>query len=163
MKLSDILNPERIEVQADAPSKKRALELLSSKLAEGRKALSSTQVFDSLLARERLSSTGLGKGIALPHGRMGGIDQASCAFVQLREGIDFDSIDRRPVDLLCGLLVPEESTEEHLQILSALAEMLRDETFCKRLREASSREELYRLLTHYPLRPPKKGDRPPPH
>ncbi len=162
MKLSDILSLERIEAQADAPSKKRALELLSSKLAEGQKGLSSTQIFDSLLARERLSSTGLGKGIALPHGRMGGIDQALCAFVQLREGIDFDSVDQQPVNLLCGLLVPEESTEEHLQILSALAEMLRDETFCKRLREAPSREELYRLLTHYPLRSSRKENRPPP-
>ena len=162
MKLSDILSLERIEVQAGAASKKRALELLSSKLAEGQKGLSSTQIFDSLLARERLSSTGLGKGIALPHGRIGGIDQALCAFVQLREGIDFDSVDQQPVDLLCGLLVPEESTEEHLQILSALAEMLRDETFCKRLREASSREELYRLLTHYPLRSSRKENHPPP-
>ncbi len=157
MKIPEILSLERVEVQADAASKKRALELLSSKLAEGQKGLSSTEIFDSLLARERLSSTGLGKGVALPHGRMKGLDQALCAFVQLREGIDFDSVDQQPVDLLCGLLVPEESTEEHLRILAALAEMLRDETFCRQLREAASREELYRLLIHY-RHPPQRGE-----
>ncbi len=154
MKISDILSPERIANQADAASKKRALELLSSKLAEGQNELSSTQIFDSLLARERLSSTGLGKGVALPHGRAKNIDRTICAFVRLREGIDFDSVDQQPVDLLCGLLVPEESTEEHLQILATLAEMLRDEAFCKKLREASSEQELYHLLTRY---------HPPPH
>ncbi len=154
MKISDILSPERIANQADAASKKRALELLSSKLAEGQNELSSTQIFDSLLARERLSSTGLGKGVALPHGRAKNIDRTICAFVRLREGIDFDSVDQQPVDLLCGLLVPEESTEEHLQILATLAEMLRDESFCKKLREASSEQELYHLLTRY---------HPPPH
>ena len=162
MKISDILSPERIEAHADVASKKRALELLSDRLASGLKELSSAQIFDSLIARERLSSTGLGKGVALPHGRAKGIDQALCAFVQLREGIDFDSVDQQPVDLLCGLLVPEQSTEEHLQILAALAEMLRDEPFCRKLREASSREELYRLLTGYPHRSSRQENERPP-
>ncbi len=149
MKISEILTPEHVYAQADAASKKRALELLSTKLAENQEGISSSDIFDSLLARERLSSTGLGRGVALPHGRVKDLDQTLCAFIQLREGIDFDSNDHQPVDLLCALVVPEHSTDEHLQILATLAEMFRNDEFCKLLRKASSSKELYQQLIHW--------------
>ncbi len=149
MKVSKLLTPERVYSRADAASKKRALELLSVILAENQENISSADIFNSLLARERLSSTGLSRGVALPHGRVKNIDQPLCAFLQLREGIDFDSNDHQPVDLLCALIVPEHSTDEHLQILATLAEMFRNEEFCEQLRKASSNEELYQKLTHW--------------
>jgi len=159
MKISEILSPERVGHQVDAASKKRALELLSARLAENQDEVSSSDIFNSLLARERLSSTGLGRGVALPHGRVKDIDQTLCAFLQLREGIDFDSNDHQPVDLLCALVVPEHSTDEHLKILATLAEMFRNEAFCERLRKASSSEELYQQLTGWqpPDRPSAEG------
>lgn len=149
MKISEILTPERVGHHVDAASKKRALELLSTKLAENQEEISSADIFNSLLARERLSSTALGRGVALPHGRVKDIDQTLCAFLQLREGIDFDSNDHQPVDLLCALVVPEHSTDEHLKILAALAEMFRNEAFCEQLRKATSSEELYQQLIHW--------------
>ena len=149
MNISEILAPDRVGSRADAASKKRALELLSSRLADNGETISSSDIFNSLLAREKLSSTGLGRGVALPHGRVKGLDRSLCAFLQLREGIDFDSNDDQPVDLLCALIVPEHSTDEHLQILAMLAEMFRNEDFCEKLRRASSSEELYRQLVHW--------------
>ncbi len=158
MKISEILTPERTGYQVDASSKKRVLELLSNKLAEAQEGISSSEVFDSLLARERIGSTGLGKGVALPHGRVKDIDQTICAFFQLREGIDFDSIDQQPVDLVCALLVPQSSTDEHLRLLASLADIFRDEEFCSRLRKASSREALYRELVRRQPPPDNHGD-----
>ena len=149
MNIAQILTPERVGYHTEATSKKRALELLSAKLAEHQGNLTTCEVFDSLLAREKLSSTGLGKGVGLPHGRLKDLDRSLCAFVRLREEIDFDSNDQQPVDLLCALLVPEQSTDEHLQLLAMLAEMFRDQELCQKLRKASSREELYRLLIHW--------------
>ncbi len=149
MNISEILTPEHVDFHADAASKKRALELLSALLADNGETVSSSDIFNSLLAREKLSSTGLGRGVALPHGRVKGLERTLCAFLQLREGIDFDSNDNQPVDLLCALIVPEHSTDEHLQILAMLAEMFRNRAFCEQLRKASSSEELYRQLIHW--------------
>ncbi len=159
MNIAQILTPERIGFDTEATSKKRALEQLSAKLAWNREDLSTGQVFDSLLARERLSSTGLGRGVGLPHGRIKDLERSLCAFIRLHEGIDFDANDRQPVDLLCALLVPEQSTDEHLQLLAMLAEMFRDPELCRRLRDASSAEELYRLLVQWHA----PGDRSAPH
>ncbi len=152
MNIPEILSPENVSSQADVTSKKRALELLSHMLASHTEQISSADVFDSLLAREKLSSTGLGKGVALPHGRVKNIDQTRCALLQLRKGIDFDANDDQPVDLLCALMVPEHSTDEHLQVLAALAEMFRDQNLCERLRTAPTSDKLYQELTHW--RPP---------
>jgi len=149
MNISDILTHGRIVYSADASSKKRALELLCTRLADHQENITSSDVFDSLLSRERLSSTGLGKGVALPHGRLKSIDRTLCAFIQLRDGIDFDSNDQQPVDLLCALVVPEKSTDEHLRVLAMLAEMFRDKVLCELLRKSSSSEELYMHLTHW--------------
>ncbi|MET0027780.1 MAG: PTS IIA-like nitrogen regulatory protein PtsN [Candidatus Thiodiazotropha sp.] len=137
---------ERIGCGVEAASKKRVLEQLGQRLAESAPDLTQDEVFDALLERERLGSTGLGKGIALPHARMSKITQSVAAFVQLPEGIDFDAIDNKPVDLAFAMLVPEEATEEHLQLLAKLARMFDDAEFCTALREAESSEQLFDLI-----------------
>ena len=99
-----------------------------------------------MIGRERLGSTGLGHGVALPHGRFNQSQQAIGAFVKLKKGVDFDAIDRQPVDLIFGLLVPDHYTDEHLKILAYLAEMFSDRSFCQQLREAGSDRALFQLL-----------------
>ena len=145
--LSDLLTEQRVACASHTTSKKRALELLSGLLVMDVEGLGQNEVFDSLFERERLGGTGLGQGVALPHGRLEGLDRAVCAFLRLNQGIDYDAPDRQPVDLICGLLVPKASTSEHLEILATLAEMFSDRAFCDRLRAAADRRELFRLLT----------------
>jgi PTS system nitrogen regulatory IIA component len=137
---------ERIGCKVEAASKKRVLEQLGQRLAEAVPDLNQDMVFDALLERERLGSTGLGKGIALPHARMPQISQALAAFIQLPEGIDFDAIDNQPVDLAFAMLVPEEATNEHLQLLAKLAQMFDDQNFCAALRQATTATDLYQLI-----------------
>ncbi len=146
MELSDFLNQDRIICNSDASSKKRALEVLSELLAEDQKKATPTEIFESLISRERLGGTGIGYGVAIPHGRLKNCDHTSAAFIQLKTGIDFDSVDNQPVDLLFALVVPEESTENHLQLLAMLAGMFNDEEFRKRVRGCHSGNELHRLL-----------------
>ena len=148
MQITDILVPERVCFGAEASSKKRVMEIASRLLLEGTPyTISPHVVFDGLNARERLGSTGLGFGVALPHGRLGGLDSAVGAFVHTAAGVDFDSPDREPVDLVFALLVPEHSTDEHLQILSTLAEMFSDDNFRQKLRVAGSTDVVFGLLT----------------
>lgn len=149
MHITDILTPNRMLCHVQATSKKRILEYFSRLLADETQAVSSHQIFESLLARERLGTTGLGKGVAIPHARVPACKETLAAFLQLEKGVDFDAIDKQPVDLLFALMVPENSTEEHLIILAQLAEMLSDEDFRARLREAQNCEEKYALLTRW--------------
>jgi PTS system nitrogen regulatory IIA component len=121
MKLSEILTPNCIRLDADATSKKRVLESASQLLAQADENLSPRQVFDCLFAREKLGSTGLGHGVAIPHGRLAGLDKTIGVFLRLPKGVDFDAPDNEPVDLVFALLVPEESTDEHLQVLADIA------------------------------------------
>jgi PTS system nitrogen regulatory IIA component len=121
MKLSEILSPDCIQLDADATSKKRVLELASQLLAGADESLSPRGVFDRLIAREKLGSTGLGHGVAIPHGRLPGLDRTIGVFLRMQKGVDFDAPDKEPVDLVFALLVPEESTEEHLQVLANIA------------------------------------------
>ena len=130
MNISDIISPDRVVCDIDASSKKRALEQLSDMIAtDSTPSLLPQDVVDSLIARERLGSTGIGYGVAIPHGRVKNTDHAIAAFARLHEGIDFDAADNQTVDLLFALLVPEDSTNEHLQLLAQLAEMFSDEDF----------------------------------
>jgi PTS system nitrogen regulatory IIA component len=140
------LQEERIGCNLEAASKKRVLEQLGQRLAESVPELTQDLVFDALLERERLGSTGLGKGIALPHARMANVTQAMGAFITLDQGIDFDAIDGDPVDLAFAMLVPEEATEEHLQLLSKLASMFSDTEFCNTLRNANNDQDLFQLI-----------------
>ncbi len=148
MQVSDILEPERVRFEVEATSKKRALEIVSELLTQNTEdSPTSHAIFDCLIARERLGSTGLGEGVALPHGRMPNLDRAMGAFIRIKEGIDFDAPDGQPVDLVFGLLVPENSTDEHLQILSRLAELFHEEALRQKLRSPSSGQEAFELLT----------------
>ncbi len=146
MELSDFLNEDRIICNSDASSKKRALEILSELLAEDQQKATATEIFESLISRERLGGTGIGYGVAIPHGRLKNCDHTSAAFIQLKTGVDFDSVDKQPVDLLFALIVPDESTEEHLKLLAMLAGMFNDEEFRKRVRDCHSGSELHSLL-----------------
>ncbi len=146
MPLSDLLSEDRIACGVDAHSKKRALEVLSQLLAQDQQYVTADNIFDSLLSRERLGSTGIGHGVAIPHGRVKNAHQASGAFIQLAEGIDFDAIDKAPVDLMFALLVPEESTDEHLEILSELATLFSEQGFRDKVRKAGSVDKIYSLI-----------------
>lgn len=146
MQIAEIIKPERIAVSTGISSKKGVLEELARLIAMDTPDLTQTEVFDSLCARERLGSTGLGHGVAIPHGRLKGGKHTLGAFIQLNDGVDYDAVDQQPVDLLFALLVPEESTDEHLQILARLAEMFSDTDLVSKLRYASSSDRLYELL-----------------
>lgn len=147
MQIADLLSVERVAHSTTAASKKRVLEQLSDLIASGQSSLSQSEIFDSLISRERLGSTGLGHGVAIPHGRVPNSEQTLGAFIKLDQGIDFDAIDGEPVDLLFALLVPEHSTEEHLQLLAQLARMFSDEQLRKDLHEATEPAVIHRLLT----------------
>jgi nitrogen PTS system EIIA component len=137
---------ERIGCGVEAASKKRALEELGLRLANAVPELTQDMVFDALLERERLGSTGLGKGIALPHARMPQVTESAAAFIQMPSGVDFDAIDNQPVDLAFAMLVPEQATEAHLQLLAKLARMFDDAPFCTALREAETTQQLFQLI-----------------
>ncbi|MEW6647729.1 MAG: PTS IIA-like nitrogen regulatory protein PtsN [Pseudomonadota bacterium] len=149
MHIADLLTAGRVACGDPSASKKRVLEQLSALIAGDQQALNPTDVFDSLIARERLGSTGLGHGVAIPHGRVKNGTVTVGAFIKLQQPIDFDAVDGEPVDLLFGLLVPEQSTQEHLQLLAQLAEMFSDTAFVARLRAAASAAELHTLLSQW--------------
>lgn len=146
MKIVDLLSPERIRTDVDVASKKRALELVSEMLAGSAGGLPSSVIFNKLICRERLGSTGLGHGVGLPHARIEGSEQAMGALVKLQKGVDFDAFDKQPVDLLFALVVPEHFTDEHLQILADLAELFSDKGLCDQLRHSEDAGQAYRIL-----------------
>ena len=123
--ITQLLSSDNIVLDLDASSKKRVFEQVGL-LFENSQGIARSTVFDSLFAREKLGSTGLGQGIAIPHGRIKGLKHASGAFLRLSTPVPFDSPDGKPVSLLFVLLVPEQATEHHLQILSELAERFSD-------------------------------------
>lgn len=147
--IGELFSPERVTCRAYVSSKKKALELISGLVADSEDGVVQNEVFSSLIERERLGSTGLGRGIAIPHGRLKSLDHAVCAFVKLNQGVDYDAADGQEVDMICALLVPEESTNEHLHVLSMLAEMFSDEDRCARLRAAKTGQEVYDLLASW--------------
>jgi PTS system nitrogen regulatory IIA component len=140
------ITAERIGSGLEIASKKRLLEVLAELLASASPGLTAELVFERLLERERLGSTGLGHGIALPHARMKHVEEAIGSFVQLRQGVEFNAIDDRPVDLAFAMLVPESASEVHLQLLSQLAAMFDNRDLCARLRDAPDQESILRLL-----------------
>jgi PTS system nitrogen regulatory IIA component len=147
MNIADLLVPERVVCDIRDASKKRVLQNMAELIASHGCRLSGNDIFESLIGRERLGSTGLGHGVAIPHARISGAKNTFGAFIKLNEGIDYDAPDHQPVDLLFALLVPEHSTQEHLGILAQLAEMFSNTEFCQRLRECSSAQELYTTLS----------------
>lgn len=147
MRLSDIITPERVAAQVQVASKKRALETISNLIANhSDTSLEANEIFDSLINRERLGTTAIDHGVAIPHGRLKNNGETIGAFIQLDQGIDCDAMDKLDVDLLFALLVPEDSTEEHLQLLARLAQMFSDEGLREKLHQAPDSQTLYDLL-----------------
>lgn len=142
----DFLTAGRVSLGHQAASKKRALEELA-KLLAGAEEPSAERVFEALLERERLGSTGMAKGVALPHARMAGVERARGALLRLEQGVDFDALDGQPVDILVAMLVPEQATQEHLDILAALSRGLADGEVCKGLRASNDAAGALALLT----------------
>jgi len=149
MKINELINPDRIAYDAHAGSKKRVLELISGLLTANNPDMTEDEIFESLIERERLGSTGLGHGVAIPHARLKGREEAIGAFLKLDTGVDFDAIDQQPVDLVFALLVPEHYTDEHLHILASLAEIFSDEPFCEKLRNSKDNNQALYLLSHW--------------
>jgi len=144
-RLAAILPPEQVLVSLDATSKKRAFEE-AGLLFESLHGLSRALVTDSLFARERLGSTGLGHGVAIPHGRIKGLKAPMAAVFQLAQPIGFDAPDERPVALLIFLLVPEAATQKHLEILSEIAELLSDAPLREKIKTSVDAAELHATI-----------------
>lgn len=145
--INNILRPELTLCRVNGTSKKRILEFIAEEVSGEYSELDETQIFNNLVARERLGSTGIGQGIAIPHCRLEGCDRVVGALVTLEEGVAFDAIDNQPVDLLFTLIVPREATSEHLELLSQLAEQFNDRSFCDALRACTTADELFRKMT----------------
>lgn len=150
MQILDILSPARVHAGLNATSKKRALELAATQMG---KALGSDDavetVYDALLARERLGSTALGDGVAVPHCRLDACTQATGLLIRLAEGVDFDAPDNLPVDLLFVLVVPALATDEHLQLLGRIATLFNDGGVRDALRAAADNHELFERIAAF--------------
>ena len=147
-RIAPLLSESNILLDADATTKKRLFEQIAE-MFERNGQLSRSIVFDSLSARERLGSTGLGQGVAIPHGRIKGLERAMGAFVRPQQPIPFDAPDGRPVAQEFVLLVPEKATEEHLQLLSQLAQMFSDKTFRDRVAATADAASLHALFADW--------------
>lgn len=148
--IAKLLSAENIVVGLDASSKKRVFEQVGL-LFENRHGIARSHVYDALFAREKLGSTGLGQGIAIPHGRIKGLKEVRCAFLRLATPVQFDAPDGKPVGFIFVLLVPEAATEHHLQLLSELAQMFSDKTFRERLAAAPDAAATHALFTQWPF------------
>ena len=149
MNITDLLEEKRIACNAEAGSKKRILEDLAALLCESSSKTTQNEIFDALINRERLGSTGLGKGVAIPHGRMASLTAPVCAFIKLDKPVEFDASDNQDVDLIFALLVPEDSTEEHLQVLSTIAEIFSNPVIYTALRECKTSACILEQLYHW--------------
>ncbi|MBP6627406.1 MAG: PTS sugar transporter subunit IIA [Arenimonas sp.] len=149
MHLLDLLTPARVKANLVTSGKKRLLEQVSSLLAEGAGGEGERGIHESLYGRERLGSTGLGHGVAIPHGRCARLAAAAGVFVRLAEPVDFGAPDGEPVDLVFALVVPEHYAQQHLLLLATLAQMFGDEAFRLRLRQAPDAAALYALLAQW--------------
>ncbi len=147
IRLADIFSSDRVRCDADASSKKKTLEMLSELMSSADGAPDSRAVAERLLAREKLGSTALGHGVAIPHGRCADLSNAVAAFIKLREGVDFDAPDGMPVDLVVDLLVPEDCTDGHLQLLAQLAELFSQGEVRDQLRSLISPPDLLQILS----------------
>lgn len=143
--LADTLPLSHIILDAEISSKKRLFECVAQLFAE-QSGLPQAEVFDCLFARERLGSTALGQGVAMPHGRHAGLSAATGAFVRLKEPIEFDAPDNKPVSLVFVLLVPEAATSEHLELLSQLAGLFNEKSVRDALQSCQTPEEARALL-----------------
>jgi PTS system nitrogen regulatory IIA component len=146
--IAKLLPQANVIIDLDVSSKKRVFEQVGL-LFENNNNIARSQVFESLFAREKLGSTGLGQGIAIPHGRIKGMKEATGAVVRTKQPIPFDAPDGQNVSIIFVLLVPDRATDMHLQILSELAQMFSDKAFREQLLAAPTAAELHRLITQW--------------
>ncbi len=146
MDIADLIGPDSVVADLRATSKKQALQELAERAA-ALTGLHERQIFDVLLERERLGTTGVGNGIAIPHGKLPGLKKLHGIFARLSTPIDFEAIDERPVDLIFLLLAPETAGADHLKALARVSRLLRDQSICEKLRKTDSADALYILLT----------------
>ena len=146
MSISSLLATNRTFINSEISSKKRLLELISEKAAE-ELSLPQNTIYNKLLERERLGSTGLGKGIAVPHARLGNIEDAHAYFIKLNKPINYDAIDKQKVDLIFVLFIPEESTDEHLQILASLAKIFSQNPVTEKIRLSQTADDIIQVIT----------------
>lgn len=147
MFVTDLLTPERIYPSVRSTSKKRLLETIASRLARHGGDLDDREVFESLCTRERLGSTGLGEGVAIPHGRISGCSDVQAVFMKLEKPLAFDAQDSAPVDLIFALAVPEHCTDDHLKLVAQIAELFSDTELLRKLREAPDSATVLQLLS----------------
>ena len=146
MEIVDLISEQSVIANLRAGSKKNALQDLAKRAAEIT-GLHERAIFDVILERERLGTTGVGNGIAIPHGKLADMERPLGLFARLERAIDFDSIDDRPVDLIFLLLAPESAGADHLKALAQISRLLRDKSICEKLRGTDTPEALYALLT----------------
>ncbi len=146
MDLSDLIRPDSVLPALRVNSKKQAIQELAAKGAE-LTGLDERQIFETLLQREKLGSTGVGGGIAIPHGKLKGLDRIYGAFARLPRPIDFEALDEQPVDLIFLLLAPENAGADHLKALARIARIMREPGVAARLRSAADPSALYAVLT----------------
>ena len=146
MEIADLIEPSGVIAKLRATSKKQALQDLARRAADitGQPERS---IFEVLIERERLGTTGVGNGIAIPHGKLPGLDRLHGLFARLDKPIDYDSIDEQPVDLICMLLAPETAGADHLKALARVSRLLRDRSTCEKLRGTDNADAIYALLT----------------
>ena len=149
VRIQDLLAVDRVEVNCQISSKKRLMEKIATLLLQRQPQLDRKTVLQTLIERERLGSTGIGQGVALPHGRINGLDDVIGAVAVLERPLDYDAIDRQPVQLAFGLLVPAEANEQHLKILAHLARMFSDDSLRQAAFGAASREQAFHLLANW--------------
>jgi nitrogen PTS system EIIA component len=146
MDIAEILAPQAVLHRLKAPSKKKLITELAGHAAAVA-GLDPAKVFETLWEREKLGSTGVGHGIAIPHGRMGKLEKIAGTFALLEEAVDFESIDEAPVDLVFVLLTPVDAGADHLKALARVSRLMRNTAVCEKLRVAGDRAQLYALLT----------------
>jgi len=145
MTISALLSPQRIFLDTEISSKKKLLELIANIVADQTR-LSESSIYNNLLNRERLGSTGLGHGFAVPHARLENLDKTIGCLFRLKEPVNFEAPDNQPVDLVFTIIIPQEATEEHLMILSSLARIFSQTDVCEAIRGATSRDEIAQII-----------------
>lgn len=143
--ITDLLDPERIDLDCSIPSKKRLMEHVANMLTRS-SDMDQQEVFRVLIERERLGSTGIGNGVALPHGRLEDIEEAVLALTTLHDPLDYQAPDQQHVQIVVGLLVPENANEFHLQLLASLAELLNEARLREQLLRATDKDEVFLAL-----------------